>query len=172
MMPAARARVRVTRKRAEQPVRPAKVRIRRPANGSPPRSLRRTLEASGFRSSGAAARYTARHRGDTMLVIVKERPPPLALIMVRISLREISRDGGQTDGDPKLRELGPNLSGAPAILICESANEHLHLSRNRRPSGSALRDRSPVEPETLAVPADDGFGLNDDQDLFPPGPHS
>jgi len=112
------------------------------------------------------------HRGDTMLVIVKGRPPPLALIMVRISLREISRDGGQADGDPKLRELGPNLSGAPAILICESTNEHLHLSRNRRPSGSALRDRSPVEPEILGVPADDGFGLNDDQDLFPLGAHS
>jgi hypothetical protein len=40
-------------------------------------------------------------------------------IVVRISLREISRDGGEADRDPKLREFSPDLSGAPAVLICE-----------------------------------------------------
>ena len=56
------------------------------------------------------------HRDDAMAVIAKEGPPPLALIMVRISLREISRDGGKADGNPKLLEFAPDLSGAPAVL--------------------------------------------------------
>ena len=108
--------------------------------------------------------------GDAVPVIVKERPPPLALMMVRLSLWEISRDCGEADRDPKLRKFSPDLSGSPAVLICESTNEGLHLSRNYRPSGSVLRDRSPVEPKSPAVPADHGVELNDDQDLFPSRP--
>jgi hypothetical protein len=50
-------------------------------------------------------------------VIVKEGSPSLALITVRLSLREISRDGGEADRDPKFFEFSPNLSGAPAVLI-------------------------------------------------------
>ena len=110
------------------------------------------------------------HCGDAVPVIVKERPPALALIMVRISLREISRDSREADRDPKLFEFSPNLSGAPAVLICKSTNEGLDLRWNRRPSGSTLRDRSPVQPESLAMPADYRVGLNDDQDLLPSRP--
>jgi hypothetical protein len=107
------------------------------------------------------------HRCDAVSVIVKKRLPSLALIVVRISLREISRDSREADRDPKFFEFSPDLSGAPAVLACESTNEGLHLSWNRRPSGSAFRDRSPVQPESLAMPADDSVGLNDEQDLFP-----
>ncbi len=78
------------------------------------------------------------HRGDTMLVIAKECLPALALIMVRLSFWEISRDCGVADRDPKLREFSPDLSGSPAVLVRESPNEDLHLSRNRRPSGSTF----------------------------------
>jgi len=67
-----------------------------------------------------------------MSVIVKERPPPLALIVVRISLRESSRDRGEADRDPEFFEFSPNLSGAPAVLIGESTNEDPNLSWNRR----------------------------------------
>jgi len=67
------------------------------------------------------------HCGDAVPVIVKERPPPLALIMVRLSLWEIPRDCGEANRDPKLREFSPDLSGSPAVLIRESTNEGLHL---------------------------------------------
>ena len=112
------------------------------------------------------------HCGNPMPVIVKKRLPPLALMVVGISLREISRDGGKPNRDPKLRKFSPDLSGAPAVLSCESANEGLYVSRNGRTPGSAPRNRSPVEAESLAMPSDDGLGLNDDQNIFPPGPHS
>ncbi len=110
------------------------------------------------------------HRGDAVAVIAEECPPPLAMTMVRISFRESSRDSRKADRDPKLREFSPDLSGAPAVLVCESTNEGLHLSWNRRSSGSALRDRSPIQPEALSMPPDHSFGLNDDQDLFPSRP--
>jgi ssDNA-binding Zn-finger/Zn-ribbon topoisomerase 1 len=50
-----------------------------------------------------------------MLVIAKECLPALALIMVRLSLWQISRDCGESDRDPKLREFSPDLSGADSL---------------------------------------------------------
>ena len=49
-------------------------------------------------------------------------------------------------------------------------NKGLHLNWNRRSTGTALRNGSPVQPKALSVPADDGVGLDDDQDLFPSRP--
>ena len=92
-----------------------------------------------------------------MPVIVKERPPALALTMVRLSLWEISRDCGEADRDPKFFEFSPNLSGAPAVFICESTNEGLYLIRNGRSPRTTLRNRSPVQPKSFAMPADHGF---------------
>ena len=46
------------------------------------------------------------HRGDTMLVVSKKRFPALALIMVRLSIWEISRDCGEANRNPK-REQSP-----------------------------------------------------------------
>ncbi len=110
------------------------------------------------------------HRGDAVPVIAKERSPPLALIMARISLREISRDSREADRDPKFFEFSLNLSGAPVVLVRKPTNEGLHLHRNGRSTGSVLRNRSPVQPESLAMPSDHGFGPNDDQGLFPSRP--
>jgi hypothetical protein len=63
-----------------------------------------------------------------MPVIVKKRLPPLALTVVRIALRKISRDSGEADRDPKLREFSLDFSGTPAVRVRKSANERLHLS--------------------------------------------
>jgi hypothetical protein len=85
------------------------------------------------------------HRDDAVSVIAKEGPPPLALIRVRVSLREISRDGGKADRDPKLLEFSPDLSGAPTVLSCESTNEGLYLNPDR------LRDRKTQKPRSAGV---------------------
>jgi hypothetical protein len=63
-----------------------------------------------------------------VFVISKKRLPPLALAVFRITLWYVSRDSGEADGDPKLREFSPNFSGAPAVLSYKSPNERLHLS--------------------------------------------
>jgi hypothetical protein len=101
-----------------------------------------------------------------MLVIEKECLPALALVVVRFSLREISRDGGEANRNPKLLKLGLDLPGAPSVLIRESMNQGLNFIWNRRPSGTALWDGSPVEPKTLAVPSNYCFVLDDDEGLF------
>ena len=42
------------------------------------------------------------HRNDVAFVVSEKRLPPLALIVVRRSLREIPRDGGETHGETQL----------------------------------------------------------------------
>jgi len=110
------------------------------------------------------------HRGDAVTVIAKERLLPLALIVVGISLWEISRHGGDADGETQLLEFRSDFSGSPTVLVRESTNESLHFDRDRRSSRTRPRDGSPVEPKTLAVPADDCVGLDDDEILFPSRP--
>jgi hypothetical protein len=51
----------------------------------------------------------------------------LTLVAVGISLREIPGYGGKAHEDPELLELGSNLPGSPAVLVCESPNERLYL---------------------------------------------
>ena len=67
------------------------------------------------------------HRGDARLVISKERLPALALVVVRLSLRAISRDAGEADRNPKLLKSGLDLSRIPAVLSRESTNQRLHI---------------------------------------------
>jgi len=110
------------------------------------------------------------HRRDVVSVIPKERVPSLALIAVGIPFREVSRDRGNPKEDPELLELGVDLSSAPAVLIRKSADQRLHLSWNRRSTRSGLRDRAPVEPESLAMPSGHNVGLDDDEDFFPSRP--
>lgn len=42
-----------------------------------------------------------------------------------------------------------------------------YFPRDARSSGPAPKEESPVQAEALAVPADHGLGLDDDQDLLP-----
>ena len=42
------------------------------------------------------------HRNDAVFMVSEKRFPPLALIVVRRSLREIPRDGGETHGETQL----------------------------------------------------------------------
>ncbi|MBW2498571.1 MAG: hypothetical protein JRF61_14950 [Deltaproteobacteria bacterium] len=110
------------------------------------------------------------HRGDAVPVIEKKRLPSLPLIVVGISLREISRDGGKADPKAELLEFRLDLSGSPTVLIGESTNEGLYLDGDRRSSRTGPRNESPVQPESLAVPADDCVRLDDDQGLPPSRP--
>ena len=110
------------------------------------------------------------HGRDVVLVIAKKGLPALALVVVRVSLWKISRDSGKAHGELQLLEFGLDLSGTPTVLARESTNESLQLGWNRWSARTPLRDGSPVQPEALAMPADYGVGLDDDQGLFPARP--
>ena len=112
-------------------------------------------------------RYEKVHRCDVVPVISKECAPALTLIAVGISVRETSSDRGNPDEHSELFKLVLNLTSAPSVLIHESANERLHVDWNRRPIRTGLRDRTPVEPAVLGVPAHHSVDLYDDQEVLP-----
>ncbi len=66
--------------------------------------------------------------------------------------------------------FGLDLPRSPVVLIRESTNEGLHLSWNWRLPGVSFRNGSPIQPESLAMPAGDGVGLDDDEGLSPSRP--
>ena len=93
------------------------------------------------------------HRRDCVLVIVQESDPALLLTWIGRSLREITRDGCETDAEAELLELGEDLPPTPVVLCGQPTNELLHLLRDRRSPGTPLRNSSPIDTEALAVPA-------------------
>ncbi len=106
--------------------------------------------------------------GETSSSAGVGRDPGFALEDIERRWRD--RSGGRASRVP----LGPfERANHSHLRIDESEIEsvaRLEGSRRSLRVRSALRDRSPVQPESLAMPADDGFGLNDDQDLFPSRP--
>ena len=96
----------------------------------------------------------------------EKRFPALALVLVQVSLREMPTDGGEAHGETQLFEFSLDLSGAPIVLLRESTNGSLHFDWDRMSSETGPRNESPIQSESVAVPADDRFGLDDDQDLF------
>lgn len=112
------------------------------------------------------------HRGDAVLVITKECLLALVLVVVRLSHWKISADSSETDPEAQLLAFGLNLSRPPTVLTNESTNEDLLFGTNLRPTRPSIQNGSPVQPESVAMPADDSVGLNDDQGLLPsrPGP--
>ena len=103
------------------------------------------------------------HRRDCFLVIEKEGHPSLLLAWIGCPLREITRDGCEADCEAELLELAVNLPSTPAILVCQSTNEYLQLLRDRRSPWTTLRNGPPIQAEPLAVPANHGVRLDDDE---------
>jgi hypothetical protein len=107
---------------------------------------------------------------DGVLVVAQEGRPPLLMTRVGRTLREIARDGGQADREPELLEFALDLPRPPAILEREAVDQLSQLPRDPRPPGPASGESAPIEPEALAVPADDGLRLDDDQHFLPARP--
>jgi hypothetical protein len=110
------------------------------------------------------------HGCDGVLVVEQEGRPPLLMTRVGRTLREIARDGGQADREPELLEFALDLPRPPAILEREAVDQLSQLPRDPRPPGPASGESAPIEPEALAVPADDGLRLDDDQRFLPARP--
>ena len=110
------------------------------------------------------------HCRDGVLVISEESHPALATARIGRVFREIAGDRRQADSEAKLRELALDLPRPPAILECKAADQLSHFLRYARLCGPASGKSSPVETEALAMPADHGLGLDNDQDFLPARP--
>ena len=56
------------------------------------------------------------------------------------------------------------------VLLRQAPDQLTNLLRDLRSSAARPGAPTPVEPETSAVPADDGLRLYDDEDLIPARP--
>ena len=64
-----------------------------------------------------------------------------------------------------------NLGRSPArVVLRQAPDEHTNLFTNLRSAAARPRAPTPVEPKTSAVPADDGRGFDDDEDVGPARP--
>ena len=86
-----------------------------------------------------------------------------------LRLDHVLRNGGLADIDPELQELAMDTGSAPEwVGHGYLTNQFSNFTRHRwssRPSISALP--SPVQPEPLLVPADDGLRLDDEEGSTP-----
>ncbi len=113
------------------------------------------------------------HRGADISMVPKERHPSLTLSLVAFSLRQVTRYGRQAHGESQFLELRLDSPRRPGIFAGKPADQVPDRLGNPRPSGSALRDRTPdrtpVASESFAMPSDCGLGLGDDETGFPSG---
>ncbi len=92
----------------------------------------------------------------------------MTLSRVWLSFWYVSPDGVDADLDPQSVELLVNAWCTPAVVVGHCPDELLDLEREGRapyPCWPGLP--SPEVAKSLAVPANDGGGFDDDQDVRP-----
>lgn len=104
---------------------------------------------------------------DVFGVIFQERFPPLAFIGIRFWLFQVFENGIVADGKAELAQFALNPLRRPErIFLLQPSNKLNQWPVNSRATGfSGLPP--PVELKPLAVPTDDGFGLDDHQRFLP-----
>jgi hypothetical protein len=110
------------------------------------------------------------HRADRIAMISQKRHPSLALFEIGLSLRERSRDRSQTDWDTELLHFCLDSAGPPRILSRHLGDELTNVRGYSRTARPKLRNRAPVEPKTLPVPADHCLRLHDQKGASPTWP--
>jgi hypothetical protein len=108
--------------------------------------------------------------GDSRFsVILQERQPVFPRITPPSDAPQIAGDAAFGNDEAELLQLP--LGRAPIrILFCQAPDQQANLFGDLRPAAAGPRAPAPVEPETGAVPADDGFRLHDDKNVRPAGP--
>src|SRR5579875_2418789 len=103
-------------------------------------------------------------------MIVQERRPGLARPPWRAHLAHVFLDGPLGDADVQLEQLAADALGAPRPVGARYLlDQRDRLRRDARATsrGDALRATTPEEAEEVAMPAQQGVGLHDDEGLPP-----
>jgi len=104
-------------------------------------------------------------------VLPQERTPGLRR---RLSpKRHCPRHRGFCDLEAELEQLAVNTRRSPGrVLAGHSTDERPDIRIDRWTSASVSALPGPVEPKALAMPADHGFGLHEDQGVVPVWPQT
>jgi len=87
--------------------------------------------------------------------------------------RHVPRHGGFRDLEAEFEQLAVNARRSPSrVLAGHATDERPDLRIDRWPSASVSALPGPVKPEALAVPADHGLGLHEDESALPVWPQA
>ena len=109
--------------------------------------------------------------GDHLTVILQKSEPLLTAITTPDQATQISGYGSFRDGKAKLLQFRVDFGSAPVcILLRQASDQFPHFLADPRPAAARTRPPAPVEPKAGSMPADDGFWLDDQEDVGPAGP--
>lgn len=108
---------------------------------------------------------------DHLAVILEKGQPAFARVTAATNTSQIPGRGSLGDGEAGLVKFSVDSGGSPRrILLCHATVERADLPGDPGPTAARPRPPTPAEAEARAMPADDGFGLHDHQDVGPTGP--
>ena len=106
-------------------------------------------------------------------MVPEKGQPPFAWVTAAVESSKIASDGPFGDDEAELLKFAVNLGGSPTRILCrEAQDQRPDLFGDSRPAAAGPRSPTPVQPKTDPVPADDGLGLDDDQNIGPAGPEA
>ena len=117
-----------------------------------------------------------RHRkevegGDHLTMILQEGKPLLRRVTTATNSLKVTGHGPFRDEEAELPKFPVDLGRAPIrVLLRQTPDQDTNLIGDLRPAAARSRAPTPIEAKTGAVPADDRFGLHNNQRIFPPGP--
>ncbi len=110
-------------------------------------------------------------RGDDLAVVGEEGAPSLPFVGMGRAPGHEARNRALGDLEAELQDLAVDARRTPRrVLGGHPANEDSDLGCCARSSSAGPRLPAPVPPEALAMPADDGLGLDDGERLLPSRP--
>src|SRR6185503_5730622 len=104
-------------------------------------------------------------------MILQKGQPDLARIPAAAHSPQVSSHGSFGDDQTQFQEFSVNFGCTPScILMRHLADQGSNLLGDLRSATARSRMQAPVEAETGPMPADDGLGFDDLEDIRPAGP--
>jgi hypothetical protein len=114
------------------------------------------------------------HRSYTFPVIIEENSPALCRLRALRSFLYPTRHSSFREVESQFQQFSVNARRTPSRILSHQAKDQLpRLFRNSFPSThiAMTGTPSPIEPEADPMPPNHGFGRDDNERLFPLGPH-
>ena len=113
------------------------------------------------------------HRGDRLTMIAQEGSPSLCRLMTPWCSPHPAQHRSLRKIEAQHLQFTMNPWSSPGAVLRDHAENDLPQFRAdtlSSRSGPVSRNPRPIQPETLAVPADNGLRLDEDQRLLPANP--
>src|SRR5215472_13516272 len=110
-------------------------------------------------------------RDDRLAVILEKGQPPFPRVAAPPNASQIAGHTPFGDNETELQQFAMDFGRSPTgVLLRQAPDQPTHLLGDLRSAAARPGTPAPIEAETSAVPADDGLGLDDDEDVGPAGP--